>query len=190
MTSRAASDDWQAAQNVSNFQPDGTAAVPRYHMVGRHNTHHLLQLLPGQLQRRLRGLQRRSRSNNRVSCMQASTYSRVPRIRRLAILQRPRCPVDGAFLMQTTLNPCSLPLRVVVRVDAPCMGITPHNGVNSRITRLDFPTYRSPFVLQFFDSLMRHDYPFYSQSTKFDVFEHFQWHITSERRVLPALLLA
>ena len=47
-----------------------------------------------------------------VSCTPASAHSRITRIRRLAVLQRPHCPVDGAFLMQTTLNPCSLPLRV------------------------------------------------------------------------------
>ena len=86
--------------------------------MGRHNTHHLLQLLTRQLQHRLRDFQLRSRSSNRVSCMQASTHSRISRVRRLAALQRPRCPVDGAFLMQTRLNPCSLPLRVG-RVRAP-----------------------------------------------------------------------
>ena len=63
-------------------------------MVGRHNTHHLLQLLIGKLQRRLRGLQRRSRCSSRVLCMQARKGPRVPRVRRLAALQRPRCMVD------------------------------------------------------------------------------------------------
>ena len=49
---------------------------------------------------------------NRVSCMQASAHSRIQGIRRLAVLQRPRYPVGGAFLMQTTLSQCSLPLHV------------------------------------------------------------------------------
>ena len=100
-------------------------------MVGRHNIHHLLHLLPGQLQRRLRGLQGRSRSRNRVSFIQAGAHSRIPRIRRLAVLQRPRYLVDGEFLM-TSLNPCSPPLRVRhVRAPQPC-GALCHDQVPGR----------------------------------------------------------
>ena len=56
-------------------------------MAGRHNTHHLLQPVTGQLQRWLRGIQRRSRRSSRVRCMQDRTHPRVPGVRRLAVLQ-------------------------------------------------------------------------------------------------------
>ena len=100
--SRAASDDWQAAQIIS-VQPDGPAAAPRWWADPVPTTScSCSRLSCSQLQRQLRGLKRRSWRSKRLSCMQASTHPRIPRIRRLDVLKRPRCPVDRAFLMQTT----------------------------------------------------------------------------------------
>ena len=46
--------------------------------------------------------------------MQARTNSQVPRVRRHAVLQRPRCPMDWVLLMKASLDPRSLP---------PCIGL-------------------------------------------------------------------